>query len=146
MTRAAAVYLRHGRYLITASSETEAGFWYDTGLVETLPETAEAADLGAAVLRCLSGSKRGVPTPDFRSGGGSPHPILVAAGVGTDGAFMKGARHVGVEERDDAVMIMPSENRGTEGFVGLPDRVVRTGGTGAGELGAAVRAAIRDAS
>lgn len=59
---------------------------------------------------------------------------------------MKGARQVGVEEQDDAVTIMPSENRGKEGFVGLTDKVVRTGRSGAEELGEAVRAASRDAS
>jgi hypothetical protein len=147
MTRTADVDLRKGQYVLSSLSQTSDGFSIANGAYEVLDESVTDGELGAAVARMLDASRTGVPTPDLRSGPSAFAPVLAHLGVRSYGAFMKGTRHVGLEQTDAGTVVTPYRNGGArEGFVGIAEAAVQLTRPAMDELGRAVRAALDRAS
>ena len=146
MTKMADVDLRQGRYVLTSLSETIDGFSVANGAYELLDESVPDGELGAAVTRMLAASRAGVPTPDLRNGPSPLAPAYAALKVRSFRAYQKGTRHVSVAQTDAGIVVTPSENRGREGFVGVPDQAIPLAQPDQAELGRAVRAALARAT
>lgn len=139
MTRLAGVDLRKGQLIPHSSSLTRDGFWVANGVFEILSQEVDDLALGEAVRRMLDASRQGVPTPDLRRGPSPFAPVLAAVGLRSFAGYARGARHVGVEQHGDRIVVTPSRNGGTkEGFVGRADEAVALQAPDSEELGRTV--------
>ncbi len=112
--RTVEAYERRGVIFVQAMSKTTQGLWVGTPHVESLPVSADAAEIGAMLNRVLSSSKEGVaPPPNINAVAG---PLLELAGVKTFSVFAKKTRAVGLRCEDSGKFVFrPRENRGTSG-------------------------------
>ena len=143
MQRASLFQLKD-RFLVHPESRTTSGLWLAVSDYVTLSLNASPTELGAAVGKALDQSVDGVPHPTVWTG--LSRPRLAAAGVRSEGAFMRGGRCVGVRRSEETVL-KPSRNGGPTGeqlgFTDLPElRLVLSGNSTESELGNALLSAL----
>jgi hypothetical protein len=110
--RRADIYLRRGRFIIHASSETTAGLWILAEPVIGLEEACSDAELVRAISAAIDGSRRGVQHPVVWDSMFAP--VLQLAGVKTWPTFVKGAARIALSQIDRKLTIMPTRNLGAK--------------------------------
>ncbi|PZS32325.1 MAG: hypothetical protein DLM61_07055 [Pseudonocardiales bacterium] len=112
------VELRNDEYIVSANSQTEAGFWISVGTPFRLPDSAPAGKLGQVIRDALSQSQQGVPTPP-RDADSPARPLLDLLGLPDYASYMKGARSVEVYAEgigtDESIEVTPKRNEGARG-------------------------------
>jgi hypothetical protein len=116
----ATIYERKGKVYVHSSSRTTAGIWIINAPVLAV-DASDMAGVGSAVRRCLAASREGVPHP--QSFERLFDPVLILAGVKSFNTFVKSAKCVEAEARDDASLTLtPTRNEGVDGgFAPLPN-------------------------
>lgn len=140
MTDLVNVDLRRGSFVVSSYSATTAGFDVMNGWFVALGEDAADEALGEAVLTALSHCESDVPVPPRES---NPiAPLLQSIGAKDWAEYAKGVKAVSVRASDE-LRIVPTENRGRDGFVEISDETASVAATAsAAELGRAVRDAL----
>ncbi len=109
----ATLYERKGKVFVHSASRTTAGVWIINAPVLAI-DLQNIAAIGDAVRKCLAASREGVPHPQVFAN--VFEPVLLLAGVKSFSTFMKSAKCVEAEARDDAsVTLIPMRNEGGEG-------------------------------
>jgi hypothetical protein len=111
------------------------------GPVCPVPEDAGVDALDAVVRRSIEASHHHAPWPtDWK---GLSDPLLEAAGVKSNTAFMKGAAYVRVDVENGEARVTPSTTKAyRNAYAPLLDQVVRITSGAPGDLGRAVVQAI----
>lgn len=139
MPRSANIYQRSGIVFVSASHQTQAGFWVDDDFVEAL-SFPQPAEVGRAVETALVRSREGVPTPPPSADLSTP--LLAAAGVTSWNKFAKSAKYADALQNDDTIKVTPYRNLGgKDGFEPMSDKVILLS-SGALSLGEAVASAL----
>lgn len=141
MKKLAAIYERKGVLFVSASHQTQAGFWVDDEMVTVLTEPT-LEEFGQAIVTALERSKNGVPTPPPTAR--LEKPLLKAANVSSWTTFMNLSKHVSVSSEDGSLKITPYLYLGRKGgFEPRPDAVHQPS-LSASELGKLVSEMIVD--
>lgn len=120
MPKSVSIYERKGIVYVSASHQTQAGFWVDDEDVGVL-SSPQPVDIVDAVRAALARSREGVPTPPPSADLSTP--LLAAAGVASWNTFAKMAKYVGVRQDGDAVKVTPYKNLGgKDGFDPMQDK------------------------
>ena len=133
------IYLRKGKFFISALHKTEAGFWV-ADPEKTVLEGSDESSLQQAVVAALARSKNGVPTPP--RGANIVGPLLTAANVSSWSTFSKLAKCVDVHLGNGELEITPYRNMGgTDGYEPISEKVLKLS-EGSEGLGKAVLTAF----
>jgi hypothetical protein len=137
------VDLRRGSLVVSSYSTTTAGFEVMNGWFVSLGGDVTDEALGGAVREALSHCRHDVPVPPRDS---NPiAPLLEGVGVKSWAQYAKDVKAVSVRS-NDTLTIVPTENRGRDGFVEISDKTIPlAAGASAAELGKAVRNALAQA-
>lgn len=139
MPKSVSIYERKGVVYVSASHQTQAGFWVGDSNVVALIDP-QAADVGSAVEAALARSRENVPTPPTSAD--LSGPLLAAAGVASWNTFARMAKHVDVYQKGDVFEITPYRNLGgKEGFEPISSKATLLP-SGSPGLAAAVARAI----
>jgi hypothetical protein len=145
LSRLASVYARDRDFIVQPLSWTTTGLRIGTPPVEVLPETASAADLGAAIQKAMSAAKEGVAHPtDWNA---HLRPLLELAKIRSWNVLQKSAKMCQVETLGHEIRVTPSRNGGTsgsdKGYHPIADRaIVLTVHCSDDELGTSVLRAV----
>lgn len=137
MMQSVSVYLRDGKYFVVTIHGSGGGEpCISSGPVAELPETADASELGGAVLRGLDASTANAPWPkDFKK---VTEPLLAAAQAKTWAAFAKRAVSLRVDREGSRYALLPSNRTPKGSFEAAPDRFRNLEGIDAAALGNAI--------
>ncbi|MPS29540.1 MAG: hypothetical protein E2576_09540 [Alcaligenaceae bacterium] len=126
--KAATIYARKDKLYVHSSSKTTAGVWVITAPILAV-DKKNPEEVGRALSECLAASREGVSHP--KSFTSLFNPVLDLADVKSLSTFVKSAKCIEVETRDDmAVTLIPTRNEGVdEGFAPLPDKTETTLGS-----------------
>jgi hypothetical protein len=139
MKRSADLQVRAGDILLWANAQTVDSLWIAFGPIVKIPDTATDDDIASAARAVLDGSIQGIPRSDPLTGF---KRVLSVAGVGSERAFNRGARSVGLlEEADGTITLSPMKPEGG-GWIGINDKVIAVHNPTATELASAIRRAI----
>jgi hypothetical protein len=139
MGKLANIYLRKGKFFVSALHKTEAGFWV-ADAEKTVLESSDESSLRKAVVLALSRSQNGVPTPSRDAN--IVGPLLAAANVSTWSTFAKLAKCVDVHLGNGELEITPYRNMGgSDGYEPISEKVLKLS-EGSEELGKALLAAF----
>jgi len=123
--RSAGLYLRSGKFFVYPYYRTTAGVLIASGPVTILPDTAEAGELGKAILLSLQKYKDNLPHPHPSELNNLPEPILEAAGVKSWPTFSKGALACFISSSQTELTITPSHRAGSKGaYTHEPDQAI----------------------
>jgi hypothetical protein len=115
MMKMAGAYMRKGEFLIHSNSRLTSGAWLETEPFFRASRDADPRTLGQLLRSAIAASSEGVPHPD--NWNNYPERTLQMANVKSWNAFMKGSRSCSVEQDNEKLRFIPTENRGREGFV-----------------------------
>lgn len=139
MSKLATIYQRKGLLFVSASHETEAGFWVADTEVEIVDPIDEQG-LEKAIVNALARSREGVPTPARDAN--HITSLLKAANVSSWSTFAKLAKSVDVFAKEGELEITPYRNMGgSEGFEPMTESVTHLTDDATG-LGASVLRAL----
>jgi len=113
--RSAGIYLRSGKFFVYPYYRTTAGVLIASGPVTVLPDTAEAGELGRAILLSLQEYKNNLPHPQPSELDSLPEPILETAGVKSWSTFSKGALACLISSSQTELTFKPSRREGSRG-------------------------------
>jgi len=112
---AAVCYRYDDSLLLCASCATEAGFAFDSEPYRVLSADSPDAELGAALLEVLAGSKRMLPTPDREQVQAARTRLLRAAGLSSERKLQQKAICCTISREVQELRFTPSHNGGTRG-------------------------------
>jgi hypothetical protein len=112
-TQWASIYRFSNHLVVCPVSATTAGIRVAVEPFQVLPSSVSPIDLGAAVRRALTQSRKDVPQPtDWKA---LALPRLAAAGVKAEAAFQKKSQFVSAEFNGTVLKITPYRNAGAAG-------------------------------
>jgi hypothetical protein len=116
MDASASAYWRPERIVIGAKARTVHRAYFGTEWW-VMPVNATPAKLGSAIRRALLAFHADAPQPDFRAAGWKAlsKARLHAAGVTSEGKYIKGSKLVHIDAASDSLVFTPTRNGGTTG-------------------------------
>ena len=139
MSKLASIYLRKGKFFVSASHKTDAGFWVSDE-ENSVIESNDESTLQGAIVAALQRSQNGFPTPPREAD--LVGSLLSAANVSSWSTFSKLAKCVDVYLEKGKLVITPYKNiGGSDGFEPMTKNAVVLP-EGSTALGSAVIAAF----
>jgi hypothetical protein len=129
--RIASAYFFQDKALIHALGRTTRGAWIPVGAIRVVPRESWT-EVEAALRQALDHSRTHLPHPEDWAA--VMEPLLTASGARKWPDFLKEALCLGLEQRGEALSLVPTRNLGEAGgFEPLPTEAVRLGSGSSGE-------------
>lgn len=147
MSKLVGVTLGKSGFVVVSWTQAPAGFWNMNGYFMRLPVDVEAEVLGDVVTVALDQSNR-LAIPDVKAGAADPFAaMLMALGLKTNTAYMRGTRSAGARLGDDGILkVTPERNEGARGgFVPIVEKARSIEDLSPASVGRAVQQAMLEA-